>query len=108
MQRRDFIGTMSAGVMASRSGLFDLVDSTDRFSAWTRVHGGGEVSLTEWRARYTRIRAAGITGVLVGGGDRARHAEAAHAAGLVLHRWTWALNRNGDTAVQEAHPEWFR
>lgn len=107
MQRRDFIGTMSAGVVASRSGLFDLVTSPDRFSAWTWAHGGGDVSLGDWRARYARIRAAGITGVLVGGGDSALHAEAAHAEGLVLHRWTWALNRNGDTAVQEAHPEWF-
>ncbi|MEO8479340.1 MAG: Tat pathway signal protein [Gemmatimonadota bacterium] len=107
MQRRGFIGTMSAGVMASRSGLFDLVTSPARFSAWTWVHGGGDVSLADWRARYARIRAAGITGVLVGGGDSALHTEAAHAEGLVLHRWTWALNRNGDTAVQEAHPEWF-
>jgi uncharacterized lipoprotein YddW (UPF0748 family) len=44
---------------------------------------------------------------VVGGGDAALHAEAAHAEGLVLHRWIWTLNRSGDRAVQQAHPEWF-
>jgi len=98
---------MSVGLAATRAGALASQSLGDRFSAWTWVHGGGDVTLADWRARYARLRAAGITGVLVGGGEATLHAEAAHAEGLVFHRWVWALNRNGDKAVQEAHPEWF-
>jgi uncharacterized lipoprotein YddW (UPF0748 family) len=71
------------------------------------VHGGGDATAEEWRRRFARIRAAGIGGVLVGGGDTTMLAEAAHAEGLAFHRWTWILNLNGDKWAQEHRPEWF-
>ena len=76
------------------------------FRAWTWVHGDGEPAAT-WRARFERLRDGGIGGVLVGGGDTAMLAVAAHAAGLSFHAWTWIMNRSGDAWVKENHPEWF-
>jgi uncharacterized lipoprotein YddW (UPF0748 family) len=103
--RRTFISTIGAGLAAARVPL--LRGQEAPFTAWTWVHGGGDLDLTGWRARYARLRSAGFTGVLVGGGNLGMHAEAAHDEGLVLHRWEWTLNRSGDRTVQEAHPEWF-
>lgn len=77
------------------------------FRAWTWVHGGGEAGAAEWRARFARVRAAGITGVLVSGGDVDLLSGAARAEGLEFHRWIWTLNRSGDAWVREHHPEWF-
>jgi uncharacterized lipoprotein YddW (UPF0748 family) len=34
-------------------------------------------------------------------------ADAAHSADLEYHRWTWILNRAGDTWARENHPEWY-
>jgi uncharacterized lipoprotein YddW (UPF0748 family) len=77
------------------------------FRAWTWVHGGGETGAAEWRARFGRVRAAGISGVLVSGGDLELVSGAARAEGLEFHRWIWTLNRSGDAWVKENHPEWF-
>jgi uncharacterized lipoprotein YddW (UPF0748 family) len=74
---------------------------------WTWVHGNADRTPDGWRARFGRLRDAGIEAVLVSGGSTAMLGEAAHAAGLGFHRWTWTLNRSGDGAVKEAHPEWF-
>jgi len=74
---------------------------------WTWVHGGGERTAAEWRRRFDELRAGGIDGVLVSGGDKAMLSDAARAAGLDFHRWIWTLNRSGDAAVKEQHPEWF-
>lgn len=106
--RRSFLATLGAGLVAGPLlPSLSALTSRDRFSAWSWVHGGGAVDLAGWRSRYARLRAAGISGVLVGGGDLAMHAEAAHAEGMVLHAWTWTMNRSGDKVVKEAHPEWF-
>lgn len=79
----------------------------DGFTAWSWVHGDRERDLAGWCAHFGRLREAGVGGVLVGGGDVERVAEAARAEGLRLHRWMWTLNRTGDAAVQREHPEWF-
>ncbi|MES2125113.1 MAG: putative glycoside hydrolase [Gemmatimonadota bacterium] len=107
IERREFLRV--AGASAAASVLLPKLafGESEPFSAWTWVHGGGATDLAGWRAQYQRFRDAGLTGVLVGGGDTAIHAEAAHAAGLALHRWTWALNRSGDAKVKAEHPEWF-
>ena len=106
--RRSFLASVGAGLVAGRAlPLLQGIDGRAQFSAWTWVHGGGAVGLAGWRTRYARLRAAGISGVLVGGGSLAMHAEAAHAEGMVLHAWTWTMNRSGDKAVKEAHPAWF-
>jgi uncharacterized lipoprotein YddW (UPF0748 family) len=104
--RRDFLHTTGVGLLASRLRL-PTPGASASFSLWTWVHGGGDLDLAAWRQRYDRLRDAGFTGVVVGGGDPAMHAEAAHGAGLVLHRWTWAMNRSGDAKVKAEHPEWF-
>ncbi|MES2306870.1 MAG: Tat pathway signal protein [Gemmatimonadota bacterium] len=107
LSRRTFLHAAGAGAIGA--SLLSRVAPSSRapFSAWTWVHGGGATTPDEWGVRYRRLRDAGLTGVLVNGGDTAVHAAAAHAAGLVLHRWTWALNRSGDARVKAEHPEWF-
>jgi uncharacterized lipoprotein YddW (UPF0748 family) len=77
------------------------------FRGWTWVHGGGDRGADEWRGRFARLKDAGITAVLVSGGDTAMLSGAAHDAGLEFHRWLWILNRSGDAWVKENHPEWF-
>jgi len=77
------------------------------FRGWTWVHGGGDRTAEEWRARFARLRGAGITAVLVSGGDTRVLSTAAHDAGLEFHRWLWIMNRSGDAWVKENHPEWF-
>ena len=57
------------------------------FKAWTWVHGNNRDSSDIWRAKFARIRAGGISGVLVGGGDIAMIAAAAHAEDLTFHAW---------------------
>lgn len=103
--RRTFLSTLGVGLAAAR--VPSLMAREAPFTAWTWVHGGGDVTLDGWRIRYARLREAGFTGVLVSGGDTAMHAEAAAGEGLVLHRWMWTLNRSGDRTVQQEHPEWF-
>lgn len=106
--RRHFLAALGAGALAAHDLMAARrVAARESFSAWTWVHGGGKTTLAEWRTRYARIREAGLTGVLVGDGDAAMHGEAAHAEGLVLHRWTWTLNRPGDKTVSTQHPEWY-
>jgi len=79
----------------------------EKFRAWTWVHGNSTDDAAAWCSRFGRFRASGITGVLVGGGNTAMIAEAAHAEGLAFHAWTWILNRSGDSWVKANHPEWF-
>lgn len=104
MIRRTFIEIVGAGVAA-----VPLLAASRRapFRAWTWVHGNNRDSSDIWRAKFARIRAGGITGVLVGGGDTAMIAAAAHAEDLSFHAWTWVMNRSGDAWVKAAHPEWF-
>ncbi len=110
MKRRTFLGVMggaAAGAALAPLGAFGRRPDAARFRAWTWVHGGGRVAVTEWRSRFARLRAGGITGVLVGGGETAPLADAARAEGLEFHAWTWIMNRNGDAWVKAHHPEWF-
>jgi uncharacterized lipoprotein YddW (UPF0748 family) len=113
VKRRDFLERLGAAA----AGLGILPTATlacsDRerprpaMKNWTWVHGGRQVSAGEWRARFARIKEAGIDGVLVSGGDVETLSDAARGEGLEFHRWIWTLNRNGDAWVKEYHPEWF-
>jgi hypothetical protein len=113
MRRRDFIRTASGAVVLgaipgctpSDDGSDDT-DSSD-FTAWSWVHGDRDYDSAEWRRRFARLKEAGLTSVLVGGGDIDLVSDAAHAEGLEYHRWFWTMNRNGDAWAQENHPEWF-
>jgi len=74
---------------------------------WAWVHGRRQRSPVEWRDRFSLLATAGIEGLLVGGGDTRMLSDAAHAEGLAFHRWMWILNRNGDSELEQNHPDWF-
>ncbi len=105
MERRRFVELIggSAATYALAPG---FAGRRDDFAAWTWVHGNADSEAT-WRATFQRLADAGITGVLVGGGDLDTLTAAAHEAGLSFHAWTWMLNRSGDAKVKVEHPEWF-
>lgn len=103
MKRRDFLTALSAAPALRHWKPRPAAAP----SHWTWVHGGAETPPDEWRRRFGRLRAAGLTGVLVNGGDLDALARAAHAEGLRFHRWIWTLNRSGDAWVKANHPEWF-
>jgi uncharacterized lipoprotein YddW (UPF0748 family) len=111
--RRDFIGTV--GKAAAGLGLASEVsggcspnsNSKRDVKNWTWVHGGRDAPEDEWRRRFARVRAAGIDGVLVSGGDVELLSRTARSEDLEFHRWIWVLNRNGDAWAKENHPEWF-
>jgi uncharacterized lipoprotein YddW (UPF0748 family) len=110
VRRRDFLRRTTAGAVGLGLAPGVLACSQeDRmgFRGWTWVHGDRDYDADEWRRRFALIRDAGITGVLVGGGDLDLVAGVAREEGLAFHRWVWMLNRNGDAWAQENHPEWF-
>ena len=73
MKRRTFVQAAGAGAVAAALLPRAALAAATPFSAWTWVHGGGTADLVEWRQRYARLRDAGLTGVLVGGGETAMH-----------------------------------
>ncbi len=94
-------GPLPPGETADEAPAFGLPKT------WTWVHGSANRTPDQWRERFARIRDAGIEGVLVSGGPIATLSEAARAAGLGFHRWTWTLNRSGDRIAKASHPDWF-
>ncbi len=105
MKRRVFLELVGAG--AAGAALARKLSHRESFRAWTWVHGNYTDTSATWHAKFARFRAAGISGVLVGGGDTAMIAAAAHAEGLTFHAWTWIMNRSSDEWVKTHHPEWF-
>jgi uncharacterized lipoprotein YddW (UPF0748 family) len=110
MRRRAFL-ELIGGTAASATALPSVLGlrpwpAGANFTGWTWVHGDAG-DLATWRGRFARLREAGLSGVLVGGGDTAQIVEAAHAEKLAFHAWTWILNRSGDAWVKANHPEWF-
>ncbi len=111
MNRRDFFQSASAATLglgiipAGLMGCGVRPPSRD-FRLWTWVHGNNELTSDEWRDRFQRIWHANIRGVLISGNEPTP-VEAARSAGLEVHRWSWILNRNGDSWAKENHPEWF-
>jgi uncharacterized lipoprotein YddW (UPF0748 family) len=106
MRRRTFLELV--GTAAASAALTTRLSASPdtAFRAWAWVHGNND-PLAMWRTRFARLRAGGVSGVLVGGGDTAMLADAAHAEGLAFHAWTWIMNRSGDAWVKANHPEWF-
>ncbi len=108
MKRRAFLEVVGASATAAAfASPLRAATPRDSFRAWTWVHGNDKDDAATWQSRFARLRAGGITGVLVGGGNTAMIADAAHAEGLSFHAWTWILNRSGDAWVKANHPEWF-
>ena len=110
MKRRTFIDSVgaAAGSLAVWPALreFGVALPSAEFRLWSWVHGNDDPDEV-WRDRFARLKSGGFHGVLVSGGETERLAAAAHAEGLVFHRWIWVLNRNGDAWARESHPEWF-
>lgn len=111
MKRRQFLGALGAGVLNVEGSINPVITlpgnrQAHDFKLWTWVHGGRR-SEASWNARFARISAAGMHGVLVSGGDTDAISHAARDNGLEFHRWTWILNRPGDSWVQEYHPDWY-
>jgi uncharacterized lipoprotein YddW (UPF0748 family) len=111
MRRRSFLELIGHGAragLAARLGGFTFgVAAADEFTAWTWFHGDNTSSEARWRSRFARLRAAGITGVLVADGNIARMAAAAKAEGLAFHRWMFMMYRSHDRWAKRNHPEWF-
>lgn len=109
MQRRTFLGVIGGAAVSAALEPLGALERTPAagFRGWAWVHGGGTATEADWRARFARLRAGGVSGVCVGGGDTATLAAAAHAEGLTFHAWTWIMNRSGDAWVKAHHPEWF-
>lgn len=110
MRRREFLELVgsAAGFSAASKALLALPTApAPEFRAWTWFHGNNSTSEAAWRTRFARLRAAGITGLLVADGDIARMAAAAHAEGLEFHRWIFMMYRYFDRAAKRDHPEWF-
>lgn len=110
MERRRFLelaGGLAGGALLAPGALaLGPLGRSAEFSGWSWVHGNGDEPAV-WRSHFARLRAAGLSGVLVSGGDTARLADAARAEGLAFHAWTWICNRSGDAWVKANHPEWF-
>lgn len=111
MLRRDFLrlvgGAVGGAPFAQVVTAADPVVGSAPFRAWTWFHADTATSST-WRRRFARLRAAGITGVLVeGGNSTARSAAAAKAEGLAFHRWIFTMYRTTDQWAKTNHPEWF-
>ncbi|HEY4321363.1 MAG TPA: hypothetical protein VGM77_09320 [Gemmatimonadales bacterium] len=107
MQRRTFVELVGASATAAALPLRIPLPRREPFRLWTWVHGNDTDSLDTWRAKFGRLRSAGISGVLVGGGNNALIASAAKAEGLTYHAWTFILNRSGDAYAKEHYPDWF-
>ena len=118
--RREFVlwsAGAAAGLAVARAGISRAIPGcsgpysesvrSDMPATWAWVHGRRERSPVEWRDRFSLLAAAGIEGLLVGGGDTRMLSDAAHSEGLAFHRWVWTLNRNGDAELEENHPDWF-
>ncbi|MGH7711715.1 MAG: hypothetical protein ACREOG_10555, partial [Gemmatimonadaceae bacterium] len=96
-----------AGAVSNSVSALALTRVSSDFRAWTWFHGNNSTSESGWRTRFARLRAAGITGLLVADGDTARMAAAARAEGLEFHRWIFMLYRSTDQWAKRSHPEWF-
>jgi len=111
MNRREFLGTSALAGPAllrhHRAGASRPSREARALAAWTWVHGASQADPEAWRAQCARLRGAGLTGILVSGGDTAMLGGIARATGLAFHRWMWILNRSGDARVKSEHPEWF-
>ena len=102
------LGAFAAAGIASQSiSDFAFAESPNQFRAWTWFHANNTTSTAAWRARFARLRNAGITGLLVADGNAERIAAAAKAEGLDFHRWIFTMYRSTDRSAKRNHPEWF-
>jgi uncharacterized lipoprotein YddW (UPF0748 family) len=111
MQRREFLQTIGGAIGAAALArptwpIAFTPGQRDQFRAWTWFHASRHNDIEHWRRRFARLRAAGITGVLVEGAGMSPIADAAHREGLEFHRWIFTMYRSTDRYAKR-HPEWF-
>lgn len=111
MRRRKFVqwlGSVAGAAWLSPALPNVVLGSESRaMRGWTWFHGNNTTTAAAWRTRFARLRDAGITGVLVEGGNTARIAAAARAQGIEFHRWIFTMYRSTDRWAKQNHPEWF-
>ena len=111
MHRREFLEALGSVIAAAASARTAWSASitpkqNDDFRAWTWFHASRHNDTTYWQQRFARLRAAGITGVLVEGANLSRIADAAHREDIEFHRWIFTMYRSTDRYARR-HPEWF-
>jgi uncharacterized lipoprotein YddW (UPF0748 family) len=103
MNRRTFLEILAASVGATAL----TRGAGNDFRAWVWFHASRPNDRAYWRRRFTTLKQAGITGVLVEGANTRVIADAAHDAGIEFHRWIFTLYRYFDRFAKREHPEWF-
>ena len=114
MDRREFLGilagvTVGAGLRPFVVPGSPLAEPKSSFRAWVWFHASRPNDKAYWHRRFTELRDAGITGVLVEGSHTGTSviAGAAHDAGIEFHRWIFTMYRYFDSRVKREHPDWF-
>jgi uncharacterized lipoprotein YddW (UPF0748 family) len=113
--RRSFIKSsgMAGGLLLANLALPLLGACHGRKSphpaqCWMWFHANTGRTNAEWERIFSRVKQAGIGGILIGGDAEflARMVPLASRHGIEVHAWMWTLNRSGD---QEAlkHPDWY-
>lgn len=109
MQKRHFLKQLLAGSasLALAPSAWLVGRPPGRHYLW--VHARPEWTRDQWRRRCDQVRAAGLHGLLTGGGPPAIEAILGPAAeaGLEVHAWEWTLNQPGEVALRQQHPEYF-
>lgn len=74
-----------------------------RVKNWVWLRIDKNRSTQEWRERFARMKACGISAALFEGYEEAVY-RLCREAGLEAHYWRWTLNRS---EFLETHPEWY-
>lgn len=106
MNKREFL---KAGLVAGLATQIPFAANANaarkhnKIKNWVWTNPNGKDTDEELLTRYTKFKAAGITGIFFEN-DSERHFRAAKKQGLETHRWIWTMNR---AEVLTTHPEWF-
>ena len=102
MNRRDFLGTLAAGLSVPLL-LEAQAKPPRKHWAWMR----GEVrDVDAWRRVLAELKRTGFDAILIGGNAEfyRKHVPLAREEGLELHAWMFTMMRGENVA---AHPEWY-
>lgn len=112
MDKRTFLKICGITGMGLSLGTVACTSSMAEQYAWDRnwmwLHEDLQKSDEQWKEILSRLRDAGITGILIGG-DIPMYEKIiplAEKYNIDVHAWMWTLNRPGDTEAQK-HPDWY-
>jgi uncharacterized lipoprotein YddW (UPF0748 family) len=102
VNRRDFLGTLAAGLSLSLIGEAQPKPARKNW-AWMR---GDVKDVTAWRRMLASLKRTGFDAILIGGNADfyRKHVPLAREEGLELHAWMFTMMRGENIA---AHPEWY-